>query len=89
MSYTQYVDEKHIPLLPEEMQDIFHAVGIENFKKIMKLFLGNTIYFPKKPPRSYIQRFIIENYTGKNRKQLQKQLSISECTFYRYLNSKT
>ena len=86
---ADYLDGYTEENLPEDLQTVSSIIGIEATKKLMRSLKGCSIYFPARVDFRYMQTYIINNYTGKNRRDIQKHLGIEKTTFYTILHSKT
>lgn len=75
--------------LPESYQDIVEYLGIEPFKKLVKLIEGSSIYIPKESSltRPIRNRFIKKEFNG-DYKLLSKKYDISQTQIRNILSSK-
>lgn len=75
--------------LPESYQDIVAYLGIEPFKKLVKLIGGSSIYIPKESSltRPIRNRFIKKKFDG-DYKLLSKKYDISQTQIRNILSSK-
>ena len=74
--------------LNDVYRDIADKIGIENTLEIYRLFHGNQITFPSRLfSKEYIHQAIINEYNGKNAKQLAQKYNYSERSIWRILKS--
>ena len=74
--------------LNDVYKDIADKIGIENALEIYRMFRGNQISFPNRLfSKDYIHQAIINEYDGKNAKQLAQKYNYSERSVWRILKS--
>ena len=81
-----YILKKELSGLNDVYRDIADKIGIENALEIYRMFHGNQISFPSKLfSKEYIHQAIINEYNGKNAKELAQKYNYSERSIWRIL----
>lgn len=77
-----YIDQITLDDLDEEKQQLAELIGIENYRKILRVFPGADLYVPKMEELKIMFRnaAIRRAFDGKNYKQLAAQFDLSERT---------
>lgn len=71
--------------LPDDLEFIASSIGREPATKLMQDCGGRKIYIPKRVSKTVIIKYIKQNFDGRNKKQICKDLDIGKSTFYKYL----
>lgn len=74
--------------LPQELIDLIPTMGTETVVSFSQQLKGHQIYFPVRPDKGRMLRYIRDHYDGSNSREIIRSLRISRSTFYNYLNSK-
>ena len=87
-SQEVYALKNELNGLNDVYKDIADKIGIENTLEIYRMFRGNQISFPNRLfSKEYIHNAIINEYDGKNAKQLAQKYNYSERSVWRILKS--
>lgn len=75
--------------LPENLQDIAEAIGVENLVKLAELVGGQQIYIPKPESlnRSVLHQQIRAEFTGANVAELSRRFGYTASHIRRILSS--
>lgn len=77
-----YVDRVTLNDLDEEKRQLAELIGIENYRKILRVYPGGTLYIPKMDDIRLMIRNekIRKEFNGKNYNQLAGAFDLSERT---------
>lgn len=71
--------------LTADLKLVLDRLGLDGLIMIWENFPNVPIYISEKPLLKYMERFVLENYTGHNAKELALELGISERKVYQFL----
>lgn len=76
--------------IPYNLHQMVEITGLDEFKKISKMYGGSSIYIPvyKKVIMGHRNRAIVKEYNGKNLDDLRKKYKISEKQIKNILKNK-
>lgn len=74
--------------VPDSLKDIAQAIGMDSFKKLIKLMGGMTVYIPseKNITKSIRNKSIKENFKGDYR-QIARKYNLSEAQARNIINN--
>lgn len=90
MPYEQEEEymKNEVSRLNEVYREMANEIGIENAKRIHKLFHGTQVSFPERLySREYIHHAILKEYNGKNTAKLAKKYEYSERSIWRIIKT--
>ena len=84
------IENLKIEDLPDSYKDIAQEIGIDSFKKLVKLLGGNSLYVPKEVSltRPIRDRIIKEDFNG-DYKILSRRYNISQSQIRNILDKQT
>lgn len=72
----------------EELKAVASIAGVEATFKLLQMFAGQSIYFPKHWSKNFAPKFISEVWDGDNSRDICKTLGISRTKLFELLNDK-
>lgn len=79
-----WLNESHLCLFPEELQDVAQKIGFENLLKLMDDYRSTSLYFPRLETITAEVRNnkICQEFDGRNQKALAKKYHLSTRYIY-------
>lgn len=71
----------------KDMRLVAESCGVEVALSLLKHMSGVSLYIPKKDIKAALDRYIRDNYTGKNAKELALRFGKSERYIYQVVKS--
>jgi len=89
MNRNEWIDKLTIEDLPnEDMVFVANACGLEVAIKLLKDLPGLAINIPKTGMRKLVNKYVCENYSGHNAKELALECGLSIRQVYNVLDKK-
>lgn len=81
------VENMDVKQLPQPLRSYTELIGLDNMLKLSEAAGGKKIYIPKKDCilKYFAKEHILEEYNGKNIKELAEKYNICERTIYKYI----